>query len=101
GLAGAFTLDSRKFPLRQKTPDHDDKNPNRWQISVTIGTRLRADLNETNDRHQHPQKPKPADGRKWPASREKKRRESQSAEQRSGSEGCRGRKINRVRIKDG
>src|SRR5579871_2103693 len=43
-----------------RTPNYHHENSNQWDISVTVGSPLISHLNQSDDRYQSPQIPKPA-----------------------------------------
>ena len=43
-------------------PGHENEDPDERHIGITVGHRLRADVDDADYRHEHPQVPEPADG---------------------------------------
>src|SRR6478672_1333255 len=57
--------DARRHPYNLlseigQSPGHDDQDSDHGKICISVSHRLSADLHESDNRHKHPNKPKPS-----------------------------------------
>ena len=92
------TLAHRQFGNQ---PRYGDRDTDERQISVTIGMSLPSNLYDSNYRHQHANKPKPAREQKWESSSvdDRDRRQRDQERSRTGDD-HEGEEFFRIRIKD-